>query len=112
MKRGEIWTIAGGTYASKPRPGIIIQDDTIDLDASVTVVPLTSTPSEAGRLRVAIQLATLEGSAIQSFAQVDKITTLRKQNVSRKIGKVSLRELRAIERSLLAHLGIGSARSK
>ncbi len=28
MKRGEVWTVAGGTdYAGKPRPAIVIQDD-------------------------------------------------------------------------------------
>ena len=28
MKRGEIWTMAGGSgYASKPRPVVIVQDD-------------------------------------------------------------------------------------
>jgi mRNA interferase MazF len=111
MKRGEIWIVAGGTYASKPRPAIIIQDDTITLESSVTVVPLTTTSSEVGRLRVLIDLALPDGSMKPSFAQVDKVTTLRKQNVSRRIGAVTVPELRALERSLLAHLGIGSARS-
>jgi mRNA interferase MazF len=28
MRRGEIWTVAGGAaYAGKPRPAVIIQDD-------------------------------------------------------------------------------------
>ena len=28
MKRGEIWTVAGGKgYACKPQPALIIQDD-------------------------------------------------------------------------------------
>jgi mRNA interferase MazF len=28
VKRGEIWTMAGGPgYATKPRPAVIIQDD-------------------------------------------------------------------------------------
>ena len=30
MKRGEIWTMAGGSgYASKPRPVVIVQDDAL-----------------------------------------------------------------------------------
>lgn len=111
MRRGEIWVVAGGTFASKPRPAIIVQDDTVLTPTSVTVVPLTTTPSEVGRLRVEIELTHPDGSSRLSYAQVDKVTTLKRQSVSRRVGTVSLRELRALERSLLTHLGIGSARS-
>lgn len=110
MRRGEVWIIAGGGFASKPRPGIIIQDDTVNIDASVTVIPLTTVPSEVGRIRVPIRVPMPDGSERHNFAQVDKITTLKKQNVSKKIGHISLPEMRAIERSLLAHLGFGSSR--
>ena len=31
MKRGEIWTVSGSTdYAGKPRPVVIVQDDSFD----------------------------------------------------------------------------------
>jgi len=37
MKRGEIWTVAGGKdYAGKPGPAVIVQDDSFD-GADVTV---------------------------------------------------------------------------
>ncbi|MDH6532601.1 mRNA interferase MazF [Aurantimicrobium minutum] len=110
MRRGEIWTVAGGTYSSKPRPGIIIQDDSAQEASSVTIIPLTSMPSELRRIRVAIRLETPDGESIESFAQVDKITTVKTSHVSKRIGALSLPEMRAIERSLLTHLGIGTAR--
>lgn len=110
MRRGEIWTVAGGTFSSKPRPGIIIQDDAAQGSASVTIIPLTSMPSELQRVRVAIQLETPDGNSIQSYAQVDKITTVKAQGVSKRIGALTLPEMRAVERSLLGHLGIGSLR--
>jgi mRNA interferase MazF len=51
MKRGEIWTVAGGAaYAGKPRPAVIIQDDRFDANDSVIVCPVTSDPSCAGEL--------------------------------------------------------------
>ena len=35
MKRGEVWTVAGGAaYAGKPRPAVIIQDDRFDANDS------------------------------------------------------------------------------
>ena len=38
MRRGEIWTAAGGKdYAGKPRPVVIMQDDRFDATASITV---------------------------------------------------------------------------
>jgi mRNA interferase MazF len=38
VKRGEIWTISGGSdLAGKPRPAVIIQDDGFDATTSVTL---------------------------------------------------------------------------
>ena len=30
MNREDLWTVAGGVYASKPRPALVIQDDRFD----------------------------------------------------------------------------------
>lgn len=41
MKRGEIWTVAGGAaYAGKPRPAVIVQDDRFDANDSIVVQEL------------------------------------------------------------------------
>jgi mRNA-degrading endonuclease toxin of MazEF toxin-antitoxin module len=43
MKRGEIWTVAGGAaYAGKPRPAVIVRDDRFDANDSIVVCPLTT----------------------------------------------------------------------
>jgi mRNA interferase MazF len=56
MKRGEIWTMAGGPgYASKPRPAVIIQDDCFPETLSIAVCPLTSEPIEAPILRIQVE---------------------------------------------------------
>ena len=48
MKRGEVWTAAGGPeYAGKPRPVIILQDDRFDATGSITVCALTTDPHRA-----------------------------------------------------------------
>lgn len=40
MKRGEIWTVAGGpACAGKPRPAVIVQDDRFDANDSIIVCP-------------------------------------------------------------------------
>lgn len=76
----------------------------------MTIIPLTSMPSELQRVRVAIHLESPTGESITSFVQVDKITTVKAQSVTKRIGALSLPEMRAVERALLGHLGIGSAR--
>ena len=56
MKRGEIWTIAGGPdHAGKPRPAVILQDDAFDATASVTVCPFTTHAVEGPLLRLPIE---------------------------------------------------------
>ncbi len=58
VRRGEIWTVAGGVYASKPRPALILQDDRFDGTDSVTVLPLTTTHVEAPLVRIHISMLT------------------------------------------------------
>ena len=48
MKRGEVWTAAGGKdYAGKPRPIVIVQDDRFDATDSITIYALTADPTDA-----------------------------------------------------------------
>ena len=48
MKRGEIWTVAGGAaHAGKPRAAVIVQDDRFDANDSIVVCPLTTDPTQA-----------------------------------------------------------------
>ena len=54
MRRGELWTVAGGVYASRPRLALIVQDDVFAGTASVTVAPLTTTLVDAPLLRVPV----------------------------------------------------------
>jgi hypothetical protein len=36
MRRGEVWTVVGGNnYAGKPRPAVIVQDDSFDATDSI-----------------------------------------------------------------------------
>jgi PemK-like, MazF-like toxin of type II toxin-antitoxin system len=43
MKRGDVWTVAGGKdYAGKPRPVVIVQDDSFDATDSITICALTT----------------------------------------------------------------------
>ena len=50
MKRGEIWTVAGGVYPSKVRPAVIVQEDLFSETATVTTVRRSSVQTRDDRL--------------------------------------------------------------
>ena len=62
MRRGELWTAAGGKrYAGKPRPVVVVQDDRFDATDSVAVCPLTTDPTEIPLLRIRLDQQTETG---------------------------------------------------
>jgi mRNA-degrading endonuclease toxin of MazEF toxin-antitoxin module len=71
MKRGELWTVAGGVYATKPRPALIIQDDRYDGTAYITVLPLTTTPVDAPLLRLPVHPSASTGVWETSYVMID-----------------------------------------
>lgn len=105
MRRGDIVTVAGGVYANKPRPALIIQDDRFAATGSVTVCPLTSTGADAPLLRVPVPADELNGLDQDSFLMVDKLTTIRRSNARTVLGSIEARTLVEFERRLLVFLG-------
>jgi mRNA interferase MazF len=106
MKRGEIWAVSGGVYASKPRPAVIIQDDLLHALESVTVVPLTSVLVSHPILRINVGSTDLSGLAQPSQLMVDKLTTVRRSHMAIRIGALEPDELRDLERSIMVTLGL------
>jgi mRNA-degrading endonuclease toxin of MazEF toxin-antitoxin module len=50
MKRGEVWTVSGGKdYAGKPRPAVIMQDDSFDATYSITHLRLHHRPGRCSK---------------------------------------------------------------
>ena len=107
MKRGEIWTMAGGLdYAGKPRPAVIIQEDGFTETLSITVCPLTSQPIEAPMLRIQVEPSPENGLQAASRLMVDKVTTVPKSRLGQRIGRLADDDLHRLNRSLLVFLGL------
>lgn len=106
MNRGEIWTVAGGVYAGKPRPALIIQDNRFDGLESATVIPLTTAPIDAPLIRVPVSATAGTGLTQNSYAMIDKLTTVRRTNVVTHIGTLSSSQLLPVERALIVFLGL------
>jgi mRNA interferase MazF len=104
--RGELWTVAGGVYASKPRPSLVIQDDYFATIGSVTVLPLTSTPTDYPLLRVKIIATPHHGLTQDSWIMIDKMTTVRRSHLGQRIGRITASELVTVERRMTVFLGL------
>ncbi|MGO1523801.1 MAG: type II toxin-antitoxin system PemK/MazF family toxin [Nesterenkonia sp.] len=107
MRRGELWTDSGGVYSRKPRPVLIIQDDLYATEYSVIVLPISIVLRSAGLARYRLSTNPINGLRQDSDVQIDKITTLRRDHLTERIGTVGERDLREIERLILPILGMG-----
>ena len=108
MNRGELWTVSGGTYAQKPRPALIIQDDLFAASESIILLPLTSQLTDAPLLRLTVEPGQLTGLESVSQIMVDKLTTVRRANLGRRVGRVDAKTMVAVEQSLAIFLGLAS----
>jgi mRNA interferase MazF len=113
MRRGEIWTIAGGTgYAGKPRPAVIVQDDSFDATASVTVCAFTTDPTDAELIRIPIEPSEHNGLHATSRLMVDKLTTVPRSRLRSLVGQLEDEDLVRLNRAMLVFLGLaGSTRA-
>jgi len=113
MKRAEIWTLAGGgSYAGKPRPVVILQDDRFDRTDSITVCAFTTDPSDAPLFRLRIEPS--EGNGLRSVCRlmVDKITTVPKARIGERIGRLADEDIVRLNRAALVFLGIAGPRGE
>jgi mRNA interferase MazF len=113
MKRGEIWTIAGGgDYTGKPRPAVIVQDDSFDATASVTICAFTTDPTDAPLLRIPIEPSEKIGLRTPSRLTVDKLTTVSKGRLGSRVGRLDDEDMVRLNRAILVFLGMaGSSRT-
>jgi len=98
--------VAGGVFASKPRPALVVQDDRFDANDSLTVLPLTTTLVDVPLLRIPVQPSELSGLIKESHIMIDKLTTVLRANVQGRIGRLTPVQMVEVERALLVFLGI------
>lgn len=106
--RGDIVTVAGGVYADKPRPALVVQDDRFDATYSLTVCPFTTTGVDAPLLRVPVSADEANGLDQDGYLMVDKVTTVRRSNAHSVLGRLEATTMVEFERRLLVFLGFGA----
>ena len=107
MRRGEIWTIAGGgAYTGKPRPVVIVQDDAYGATESVTVCPLTTSRVDTPLIRPQVEPTLSNGLRTPSRLMADKLTTAPRTRLGDHIGRLSEADMVRLNRAMLAFLGL------
>ena len=102
-----VWTVAGGKdYAGKPRPVVIVQDDSFEAMDSVTVCAFTTDPTPAPIFRLPVEPKPENGLRSPSSLMVDKITTVPKAKVGARIGRLDPEDLTRLNQAILVFLGL------
>lgn len=106
MRRGEVWTVSGAGCAGKPRLAVIVQDDRFDATASVTVCVFTTDETEAPLFRLPVTPSETNGLRVVSRLMVDKLTTVSRDRLGERIGRLDDADLVRMNRAVLVFLGL------
>jgi mRNA interferase MazF len=107
MRRGEVWTVSGGKdYAGKPRPVVIIQDDSFDATDSITICAFTTDDADAPLFRLPVEPNERNGLRSPSRLMVDKITTVPKTRIGSKVGRLDDEDILRLNRAVMVFLGL------
>jgi mRNA interferase MazF len=108
MRRGEIWTVSGsGDYAGKPRPAVILQDDSFDATSSITICAFTTDPTDAPLFRLSVEPNERNGLRVACRLMVDKITTVAKSKLGSHIGRLDDDDIVRLNQAVIVFLGLG-----
>jgi mRNA interferase MazF len=107
MRRGDIWTVSGGKdYAGKPRPVVIVQDDSFDGTDSITICAFTTDETDAPLFRLPVEPNERNGLRADCRMMVDKITTVPKSKVGARVGRLDDEDILRLNQAVLVFLGL------
>jgi len=113
MRRGEIWTVAGGPdYAGRPRPAVILQDDRFDRTSSITICAFTTDPTDAPLFRLPVEPNERNGLRAACRLMADKITTVPKARLGSRVGRLDDEDVVRLNRAMIVFLGLAGGAVK
>jgi mRNA interferase MazF len=106
LARGDVWIVGGGSdYAGKPRPAVVLQD--VDFQTpSATLCPLTSNLVDASLVRPLVEPDEQNGLRASSQLMTDKITTVSRNKLERRIGRLAKEDMSRLHRAVIVFLGL------
>ncbi|HMO28536.1 type II toxin-antitoxin system PemK/MazF family toxin [Enterovirga sp.] len=107
MRRGEVWTVSGSKdYAGKPRPAVIVQDDSFDATDSITICAFTTDPTDAPLFRLLVEPNERNGLRSACRLMVDKITTVPKSKMGAQVGRLDDEDMVRLNQAMTVFLGM------
>jgi mRNA interferase MazF len=107
LRRGEVWTVSGGKdYAGKPRPAVIVQDNSFDATDSITICAFTTDPTEAPLFRPVVEPNESNGLRSTCRLMVDKITTVPKARLGAQVGRLDHEDMVRFNQAMTVFLGM------
>ena len=104
--RGDLVTVALQGEFGKPRPALVIQANHFQELHTVTVLPVTSSPTQAPLLRVPVEPTPENGLNKPSHIMVDKVTTVSAEKLGPVFGRLDAETQLQVDRCVALFLGI------
>ena len=107
IRRGDVVTVAAPGDYGKPRPAVVVQSDSFpDSHPSVVICQMTSSLVDAADFRVTMEPS--EGNGLRRVSQVmaDKPTTVRRERIGSRIGRLRQSDMQRLSRAMAFSLGL------
>ena len=88
----------------KPRPVVIVQDNDFDSTPSITICAFTSDPTEAPLFRIRVEQNERNGLRLASSLMADKLTTVPKERLGSRIGRLDDEDVVRLNQAMLVFL--------
>jgi mRNA interferase MazF len=85
---------------------VVVQDDRFDATGSTTICAFTSDPADAPLFRLPVEPSDTNGLNTTSRIMVDKITTVPKEKLGHRIGRLDDDDVVRLNRAILVFLGL------
>jgi mRNA interferase MazF len=91
---------------------VVLQDDAFDATASITICSFTTHSVDAPLVRLPIEPSERNGLRAASQLMIDKITTVSRGKLERRVGRLSDEDIVRVNRAVLVFLGLAGPGAK